>query len=283
MALYQDRAGFVVSASHTASIVNLLNAARERLRTQNRTISLRSLSAQVKLSPSYLSKILSGQRGLPLKQIAHFERALQLDPHEVAQLRRLVLLSIEERELQHAPFHAEVPAETARLVQDYGLLGTKDLWMLEEWFHLPILNLVTTTDFEATAENIAVRLTISAQQASDSLQRLIAAGHLMVTGEGRVERSQSKVRFPTQRSHPAILRFHRAMIQKALAKTTQLPSQKEFAERLISGVTFAADPSKVPEIKTILEDAIYKVAEILSETDCKEVFQINLQLFSLSN
>lgn len=72
------------------------------------------------------------------------------------------------------------------------------------------------------------------------------------------------------------------MIQKAAAGLENVPSEAEFAERLVSGISFAGDPKLLPEAKVVIEEALYKAAAILADGDCTEVFQLNLQLFKVS-
>jgi hypothetical protein len=72
------------------------------------------------------------------------------------------------------------------------------------------------------------------------------------------------------------------MIQKASLLMQLTPSEQDFSERLISGVAFAGNPSKLPEAKVIIEEAMYKAAELLASGNCTEIFQLNLQLFKLS-
>jgi uncharacterized protein (TIGR02147 family) len=260
------------SVTAGSSVASILNSALGRLRTENRQVSIRALSAQVKLTPSYLSKIFRGERSLPLKLVPPLARVLQLDHHEVAQVQRLVLQGVGVRGLS--------PADRA-VVAEYKTYGTNEYWLLEEWYRLPILNLVTTANCDPAPSSIARRLGISVKQATESLEKLVAHGHIALS-DGRYQRGERKLRFPTQRSHPSVRAFHRAMIERALLQMQGTPTEKEFAERLVSGITFAADPTRLAEARVILEEAMYRIAELLAAGECTEVFQLNAQLFSLS-
>lgn len=262
----------------------LLNRALERLRTENRRVSVRSLAQRLSLSPSYLSKIFRGERGLPLKQVAGLAKALQLDHHETAELQRLILSSLEEKETGGATGIRSLSAAGSNPLQGgYETFGQNDFWLLEEPHLLPLLNLVTTQGFRNEPAWIAARLGITRAQARDSVTRLQASGHLRRRENGGLERTHLKLRFPTQRSHPSVRRYHQAMIRKAGALLLSTPTDKEFSERLISGVAFAGDPARLAEARLVLEEAVYKAAELLAGGEnCTEVFQLNLQLFKLT-
>jgi uncharacterized protein (TIGR02147 family) len=260
----------------------ILRAALARLNTKNRKLSLRALAGRLELSPSYLSKVFRGERPLPLRLLPALARALQLDHHEISELQRLALHSVEKRELGDATGIRTVSRKDSALVSEFENFSSNDYWLLDQWYHLPLLNLATTKGFDPAPEKVAARLGISVAEARDSLMRLIQSGHLQWEDSGGIRRSKLKLRFPTQRSHPSVRAFHRSMIRRAHEAMQQEPSQEEFQERLISGVNLAGDPARLTEAKLILEEAVYRAAELLAGGECSEVFQVNLQLFKLS-
>jgi uncharacterized protein (TIGR02147 family) len=273
-----NQASEKISASSAALLMNAL----KRLQTENRRLSVRSVAAQLKLSPSHVNKIFRGERELPLKLVNQFSRVLQLDHHEVVELQRLALTAHAERELRPGIKIGALREQNTALMTEYETLGGSDLWILERWYYFAILNLVTTQNFDSSPEHIATRLGISESDAQKALDRLTESGHLVSRG-GRIERRSEKLRFPTQRSHLSLRIHHQAMIRKALDKLQGVPTEKDFADRLISSVTFAADPEKIEQAKLILEEAVYRAANFLANGEgCTEVYQINLQLFSLT-
>jgi uncharacterized protein (TIGR02147 family) len=166
-------------------------------------------------------------------------------------------------------------------LQRRAALGEEHVWLLEKWFYVPMLNLATMPGFQDKREWIAARLQISLAEAAAGLARLVEAGFLTRGPEG-VSRGELEVRFPTSRSHERLRLFQRRMIQRADSQLTNAPTEEEFAARLLSSLCFAGDPSRLPEAKLVIEEALYKAAEILAGGDCTEVFQLNLQLFRLT-
>ena len=259
------------------SISEILIGALTRLRTKDRHVSQRSLAVQIEISHSYLSKIFRGERVVPLKLLPKLTKHLQLDHHETLEIQRqvLILQNFSEKDLSET--HTE-----NRLVSNYQALGKVDLWLLQEWYHIPLLNLVTVDDFVDSAKWMAKRLGISIKQVNESIKRSEKYGYLQKNQSDVLERSELNLRIPTQRSHSQIRDFHADMIQKAHSEIKKIPNEKEFSKRLISGVSFAGDPSKVRDAKIILEQAAAKAAELMTGGQCTEVFQLNLQLFSVT-
>ncbi|RYZ74700.1 MAG: TIGR02147 family protein [Proteobacteria bacterium] len=266
----------------TAEVARLLNLGLERLKSQNSLMSIRSIAAQVSLSPSYLSKVFRGERKLQPASSRKIAHALRLDHHEIHELERLLLKQIQTTQLPDytADDEAAEPGDETDLA-DYQTLGKDGYWILEDWYHIPLLNLVTSEHFHASSEWISNRLGITTQQAEDSVRRLVEAGHLQRGEHGKITRTNLKVRFPTDRSHEAVCNFHKAMIGKALSELSH-PEPGAFKERQISGVSFAGDPQRLDEAKRILDEAMYRAAEHLAGGTCSEVFQVNLQLFKLT-
>lgn len=268
-----------MESSINAKVTARLTAALKRLQRQKSGTSIRSLASHLGLTPSYVSKVFRGERRLPLKLLAPIAKVLQLDHHEVAEIQSLLLHDVESREagaftgIKTLKPHHDNPLNT-----EYQPLT--DYWLLEEWYHLPLLNLITTENFSVA--QMAKRLGITARRAELSLDRLTREGLIKRGPQGEWLRTNLKTRFAAQRSHPSIRAYHRSMIDKASQLLSRAPTESEYAERLISGVTFAGDPAKISEAKLVIEKAMYQAAEILASGPCTEVFQINLQLFKLT-
>jgi uncharacterized protein (TIGR02147 family) len=271
------------SSDFSNEVSELLRAALARLKKHNAMISIRSLALNLNVSSSYLSKVFRGVRPLSASLLPGLIRVLQLDHHAVAKIQRSMLLGIEARKFSGGTgLRSMAEPRAGAPAQDYGLLDWSDLWFLENWFTIPLLNLVTTEDFDDSPAWIAARLGISAAQATETLERLQSSGHLERDHLGKLQRSQLKLRLPMQRSHPMVRAFHQRMGEKALRLLQSQPSEADFAQRLISGISFTGDPAKVPEAKLMIEEALYRAAELLANGPAREVFHINLQFFKVT-
>lgn len=259
-----------------------LQAAWTYFKSHNPQLSLRATAKRLDLSPSYLSKILRGEKRLPEHLVSSLGQALQMDDAGIQKLQRAVLEDFETSKLVPQTGVSALNQTITDLdLETYHALGKSDFWLLDEWYNLPLLNLITTDDFVSDPAWIARRLGISELHVRQAIENFTRAGYLEVS-EGRLQRTQTKLRFPTNKTHRAIRDHHRAMLTKASQKLSVEISEDEFSERLITGVSFAGSLRAIKEAQTILNQAMYKVAEIMSEEPCDEVFQVSVQLFKIS-
>ena len=128
---------------------------------------------------------------------------------------------------------------------------------------------------------LATRLGISRNQVGMSLDLLEREGFIVKKGD-RWEKVSERIRLPTTYSMESIRSFHQQMIDLAKWQLPNKTTEEAFKNRLINGVTMAINPDNLDKAKARLIDALCEVAEILSEGDCTEVYQINCQLFPLT-
>ena len=246
------------------SVAAVLNAAFVRLKSQNSLISIRGIAAQIELSPSYLSKVFRGERELPPHFIRKLGRVLRLDHHEIGEIHRLLLIKLEQSLLSEETGITSLGDSESSVPVKYESIGKTAFWLLEEWHHLAIHNLATTQNFQNSHEWIAKRLGLSLSKVDQSIARLLTDGYLEKSADGIYQKSQLKLRIPTDRSHEAVRKFHQIMMRRAIAVLDPLPTEIEFQERLISSLSVAGDPKRITEAKLMIEEALYKAAEHLA-------------------
>lgn len=262
--------------------ISLLNNALQRLKTQQTNVSIRSLAHRLSISPSYLSKILRGKKDIPAKLIAPLSKVFHLDLIETKELQRLVFEKLEQKKTSHATGIRVITSESPKY-QAYHTMGSSDYFLLEKWFYIPLLNLATLADFSADVKYIRKKLGISEMDARHAVRELLLRGYLEKDVRGVIRRSRMKIRFSTDKSQKEIRNFHRMMIEKAV-EALENPSQAAFENRLINGLSFAGHPKKLKEAQAIINDAIYKAAELLMEDEpTSAVYQINLQFFEITS
>ncbi|MGZ3780843.1 MAG: TIGR02147 family protein [Pseudobdellovibrionaceae bacterium] len=91
------------------------------------------------------------------------------------------------------------------------------------------------------------------------------------------------IRYPTKAPLPAIRAYHKNMLEKALANLVNGIDKKSFERRSISSVSVASNPQNLKKAKERLSEMMYEIANILSEGDCTEIYQLNVQLFPLTS
>lgn len=262
-------------------VSELLSEAAARLKQQAPGMSVRRVASRLEITPSYWSKILRGKKPLPPTLLPKIVKVLGLDTQQVAQLQRLMLETIERDQLApQTGMRTNLPASSP--IENYANLNRDQIWILDEWFYIPILNLCTVTGFAGKIENISLRLGLKSEQVAAAVLRLKHYGYLREDQQGVFTRTDQKVRFPTSKSLAPVRQYHHAMIQKAREHLHRV-SDEAFAERLISAVCFAGSSGKMKEARLILEEAMYRVANLMAdEPSCDEVYQVNVQIFPLT-
>lgn len=257
----------------------ILSRALKRKQSANSLYSQRAFARDLGVSSAFVTKLLTGQRTLPLNRFRKLARLLEMDSTEQDEyLRAMIFHSLKSPELralmQERSF--TVPSKMGK----YARQEKRRFHVLEDWYNLAVLDLATCVDFNPDPKIIARRLGITALQASESLSCLVRLGLLRHT-EGTYEKTDKDVFFPAARSQDLIRNYHRQMIRKAydsLGKKTE----EDFESRLITGFTIAANPEHMEKLKKMIFDFASEAGEQFSSGECSEVYQLNIQLFPLT-
>ena len=263
----------------------VLKKALDRQIRRNPGYSLRALARAVGASPSYMSRVLAGKRPISGPRLESVMRALSIDDSTRALLERSILQETANRKTHARAALDELlsrkPEAAAPSIENYEERALSEFNALDPWYRIAITELTTCTDFESSSSEIAKRLGLTEKQVQDSLEDLARSGILKKV-DGRWTKTSIKMRFPTTRSHPAIRRHQQRMMERAIQHLMTETSDRAFDARTISSITLAANPRNLKKARKLLTEALYEVTELLTQGDCTEVYQLNLQLFPLT-
>lgn len=261
-----------------ADVHDILKIYFERKKLTYPQYSLRALARDLDVSPAYASAILSGKKPLPETRLKDFIKALDLD--DIAALQ-----------LKHAIFPEDKKAASVKdsLLSDtdldffnkYKPLDKKKYDILNDWFNIAIMDLTTCQDFVSSPEWIAKKLRISRLQVEIAIENL-KFHNLLSEVDGKLQKVELKLRFPTKISQTVIRKFHKQMIKKAYEELDSKTEDHDFEKRLITGTTFALNEEKIKILKDKIQNAIYEVSAMASEGPCQSVYQMNVQFFPLT-
>lgn len=253
---------------------------REWLRTElkrrqraNPSYSLRGFSQSLELSPAFLSKILNGKKSLSLESAVKVCDRLALTPIERAAFCKGVSLDrASEQVIQYMEGRQDVSNidQIKRLEED-------QFQAISDWYHFALRELVATRDFRPDVSWIASRLGITEAESTDALARLIRL-KLIKLKSGRWRKTNAWVGVPSGRGSAALRRHHSQMIQKAC----EAIEGQSVEERDITGMTFTTNPEKIELVRKEIADFRRKIADLLNVSKPGEVYQINVQLFRLT-
>ncbi len=231
-------------------------------------------------SPSLLKFVINGERNLAPESVEKFIEALGLAKNEGAYFRALVNFNQAKSEKLKNRHYEEL----------LGLLPGSGLSVMErgqfqvydEWYHIPVRELVALEDFQEDAKWIAGRLTppIKSLEAERSLKLLKSLGFLKYNEDKRLVQSEPFITTGDEVKSLLIRKFHDHMIQLGRESIERFPKE----EREISSLTVCVSEKSFREIKTRISVFEDELLEILSKsTDkCSYVYQLNFQFFPLA-
>ncbi len=245
---------------------NVLMTALKRKQENFPHYSMRSLARDLGISPSYLSKILNGKKGLPLKYIGEIEKRLDLDQIERKKLETLV---------KKEPVETSTSKSSTERLVKYEPFGDGDIRLLEKWYYLAILDLTTCDNFIYDLDWMSERLGIGKSILKDSIKWLLDQGYLKEDCSS-IRKSTLKLRFPASKSKNEIRNYHSQCLKKAINTMESKNSDKDYKERAIHTISIAGNPDNLKAAQEILISALYEAAELLSEGECTELYQLNI-------
>lgn len=251
---------------------------------RNPRYSARALARDLGVAASYVSGLLAGKKNIPVERLGEIARALGMDEIAFRMLKRAIL----QAESEKLAFSLGLAKETKKrrtkkkeVLDDFKEVSQPLMRLLERWYMIAVMDLVTCDNFEEDPRWIAERLGIAPHEARTALEDLKANGLI----EKRLDRwvkCADKIRLPTHQSLPLVRGFHNEMIKRAQRDLRERTDHASFSRRSITGLTIAANPANLERARHHLLQAIYECAEILTEGPCTEVYQLNSQLFPLT-
>jgi len=239
--------------------------------------SLRVLARQLDLSPSFLSRVFSGQKPVPYALLLKLGKALDIPYEDLTHLKSSHSVKMEEGSV---PKKGRAQVNTA--LESWQLTQKDGFNALKQWFYLPILSFTTLANFDGTKEMIARRLGLSSLTVEVAVRELISSG-LLIEEEGRLVATSNKRRWSDSKSLKEIRRFHDQMLEKAQTELRTATKEEEFSKRLITGITLTASPEKIEAAKAKLAECLHDIANELLDDEGTEVYQLACQLFPLTH
>jgi uncharacterized protein (TIGR02147 family) len=254
----------------------------ERKKSKVGGYSLRALARDIQKSPAYVSQVLAGKRRLSPDLYGKISEVLELDVMARKQLSLSVVLCSSLPEEVKADLESSLEENSGQ--DAYGKYEESHLPefdILRNWYFVSILDLVTLSNFKPDISWIAKKLKISHYQADMAVKALFAA-KLLTEENGLWKKTKFKMVFSTKSSKETVRVFHKQMIEKAVVELTTKTHAEAFQKRLITGLSTATNPQNIERAKHRLNEMIFELSEILAEGECTELYQLNIQLFMLT-
>lgn len=258
--------------------IQTLNQCLLSRKEKNSSYSARAFARDLGISHSLLSLIRSGKRTFTVSQAQRASILLGFSKEEEKKFIESAILNLPKNsKLKNKVIHNISEREANRL-EDIEL---DKLAIIAKWYHLPLLDLMTTKNFKSSTRFMAKRLGITVSEVNEAIHRLKRVG-LIEEVDGNLVKSKSRIQFMPQKSEAAVREYHSQMMDKAKETMLQNTDSDSWSKREISGLSLAVDVSKLPEAKAIIQKCKEDLAALLANQNTSEVYQFNIQLFPIT-
>lgn len=229
-------------------------------------------------SPNFLKLVIDGKRGLTAASLPQVCRALRLDPQENDFFRRLVAFNQAVEPLEKRRLAAELyQSEVFRALYPLKLA---ELQYYQQWFYIPIREMVSSPEFKEDGRWIARKLgdRISPSQAVKALGDLEALG-LLKRIDGKLRLASQNVTTGSEVISGAVADFHRELLGLAAASIAEVPRHR----REISASTLVLSEADFARFKTLVQDFRRSLLSQTTGGAGARVYHVAFQLFPLSD
>ena len=237
----------------TNSFVSHLTGEFRRRRSRNSAYSLRSFGRDLNVNSGRLSQYFSGKRRVTPKLAHRIMNRLALSPIEQS---KWLGLNIEQKGFEPQKLDQEV------------------FELISDPIHFDLLSLLETKDFRESPIWIANRLQSTIPEVNLALKRLKELGLTERIGKVLKPKYNQGVRTSDGLQSGAIRRSHRKQLEQAIDSLELVALD----QRDISSISFAADLSRMPEAKKIIQDFRRKLSKLFDGSNKTEVYRLQIQL-----
>jgi len=241
---------------------------------RNPKYSLRAFAKQLKVTPSRLSDVINGKKGLSRAAAMQISSILGMNKIEKNYFCDLV-------ESVDARSKAVRDAAKQRLIQNkiesHSHNLTVDVFkIISDWYHFSILQLIKLPHFSQDPNWIAQALDLKPIQVKDALERLERI-ELIEIIDGKIKITEEHVSSPDGIPSDALKKFNEQLLKKAI----EAIYLQNIDERDFCSVTMPFAKEDVPKAKIRIRKFIAKLCEEFSNSkNVDSVYCFSTQLIN---
>jgi uncharacterized protein (TIGR02147 family) len=257
--------------------ISMLKAELDSRRSRNSAYSLRSFSRDLGLTPSIVSELLRGRKGLSQAKAKGIAKRIQLSPSEI----EIFLLSIDashsRAKSQRIQAQNDLKDILSHRAQTFWI-SQKDFELIKNWYHQALLELIELEECDHSISWFAKKVQLPESVIEQAIDRLMTVG-LLKKQKGKFlacfAHSETTIDIPSM----ALKNLHSECIDKA----KEALFSQNVHEREITEATFAFDISQMADAKQELRNFQKKFAlKYNSKSKNKNsVYQLAIQFFRL--
>ena len=240
---------------------------------KNSKYSLRAFARDLDISPTTLSHILKRKVGVSNELAQHLSEKINFILGEKDLFNALTKKDFsknkEEREASEA--------QLFRYETRYNTLTAETFTLIKEWYHLAIMELTKTKGFMEDVDWIAEKLSITSEEASAALKRLINLG-VLERVNGNLYPAEDYLIILSHAPSEAARHFQLTILQKLITALSEHPR----STRDISSTILRFKKEQIDEIKLDLKNFRRDLSlKIQAADDHDSVYCLTTALFQL--
>jgi uncharacterized protein (TIGR02147 family) len=240
---------------------------------KNHRYSVRAFAKALAIDVGALSRILGGKQIPSFRVTQQVLSQLDLAPEQEQDFLASIAETQRRRGLQRlSPLFKNLGA---RMVQsDLSI----DLYrVIADWYHVAILELTFTKDFNSDPKWIADNLGISQCEAKLAIDRLLNLELLRIENGKLVKSNEQLTTTDKTVTTPALKKNQKQFLKKATESLENDPIE----ERNMTSMTMAIDPEKLPEAKQMIRAFNKTLCEFLESGKRSRVYNLGIALYPI--
>ncbi len=258
-----------------AAIQKKISEKLAEAKLRNPAFWIRAFAKRLGVSPTTLSRILSGRRRVSKKLAEQLLGNLGLSPSET---QKIISLFPKKRPYRRTDIDLSDSKQALLTMDQYHIVS--------EWFHFGLRALLRTNDAQSCPENcepkwLAQRLGIKVTQASQAIERLLRLEMIERLPDGRLRATETSFHSPDGIPSASIRNNHAQYLDLARASL-----ERDSVElRDFTNLVLTINPEKLSEAKSLIRYFRKEIGAVLEATpsdSSQGVYSLAIQLFPLT-
>ncbi len=259
--------------------ITCLNQEYQRRRQRNPSYTFSALARDIEISRAALSEILSGRRNLSYKTcqklFATFPWPHQKKKEFLYSAAKTAMITGKKR--IHPEFK-RILSDKESILFEPKKIEQEDFSLISQWYYTAILELTFTGKFKRSdSKAMALRLGLSKQTTQKAIDILICQGYLAEKDEYIYKTHKKLSLANTEKTTQSLIRHQEQILMRARLKLKNTPIE----QRSNSSMVMAIDPKNIPRAKNEIRLFLHRMSELLENGTQQNVYQLNVNLFSL--
>jgi uncharacterized protein (TIGR02147 family) len=250
----------------------------EKKKVNNSHYSYRLMAQKVDMDVSYLVKVISGKRHIPVDKIEAFVHLCSLKGAAVEYFENLVYFNRAKTQKEQKPFLENLIR--LRSVKGYALSAAQYKYY-SKWHYTAIRGILGLHNWCNEYEEIAKKLDppLRAHQVEQAITFMLKLGLVVRDKNGFLKPADRHISSGQAVDKQAVRNYQEAMMDMAKRSLWEHSP----AIRDISTITIAVNESSIADIKAIITKCREEIRKRIDLDDTVDsVYQINFQLFPLT-